>query len=161
MKCPACRVQMSAQIDQTGLVGGHECPLCHRSVVTRDAGYSPTVAPEPVRSPFRPVAALAPAASKAEDEDDEAPDVCPPAILAALCAALDAQGVESNRYPPKRCGLEACGEWFIPLSGNARYCKTKTPLCGDLAETAVWRRARDARKRLNPFAGASFRGGKQ
>lgn len=161
MKCRHCRIQMTAQGDD------HTCPSCGRVVALRDAGYAPLLEPEPLPSPFRPLPspaaqAVFDAIDAAEGEPepaDDAPDVCPPEILARLRAAVDAAGVGANRYPPKRCHFESCGEWFIPLSGNARYCKTKTPTCADRADLSKTPEARRAAtQRRKAYSGASFSG---
>lgn len=158
MKCPDCRVLMTAED------GVHTCPDCGAVVVLRDAGYSPLLAPEPERLLFRPTPAQAvfdaidaPAAEPAPD--DATPDVCPPDVVAALHAELNAQGVgRPNRYPPKRCGLASCATWFIPLSGNARYCKTQSPLCNDIALAQNRRDNRASRRVRRGFRGAEFGG---
>lgn len=132
-------VAMAPEAAPSGLVTGHRCPACGAAVVLQDVGYAPLLAPEPERLRVRP-----PRAVQAVFDAIDAPDEIPPALHAELLAALDAMGVTPHRrFPPKRCALDGCGAWFVPLTVNARFCKTKLPLC-EAVHARELRRRREA-----------------
>lgn len=129
MKCPTCRLPMTAESDAIGTT--HTCPDCGRSVTLVDAGYAPTLAPEPPRRPaFKPIPPAVPPA------DDDPPPLAAERKAALRAAMKDAHARIRKDRAPIQCAWEPCGAWFVPPAGNAKFCQTRSPLCVDRRQTA-------------------------